>query len=149
MTTGSTVLEYRHDLAVPAERVFAALTESQHLERWLCDKAESDARPGGRIVLHWTGPEASAEPFEARWLVFEPGSSCAWEGGHSGYPDGYAGRVGFELAPQGEGTVLVTRHRIPARPDYQPVIERYRDAWPRALARLESYLTPGKAARPG
>ena len=82
-------------------------------------------------------------------MVFEPPMSCAYDGGHSGYPDGYAGRAGFELAPLGAGTVLITRHRLPARPDYEPIAAVYRGAWPRALERLVAYLDQGLGARPG
>ena len=136
------VLEFRTELSAPAERVYAALTEPHHLTAWFCDAAEIQLTAGGRITLRWTRPGASAEPFEGRWVVFEPAAGCAYEGGHAGYPDGYAGRVGFELARRGERTVLVTRHRLPARPDYESVTATYRDAWPRALARLRAYLTP-------
>jgi uncharacterized protein YndB with AHSA1/START domain len=142
MDTVTTVLEFRTELPAPPDRVFAALTEADHLTHWFCDQAESDAANGGRLLLRWTREGSNEQPFVARWLVFEPGRACAYEGGHSGYPDGYAGRVGFELAPLGDGTVLVTRHRLPARPDYEPIASRYRDVWPRVLSRLTEYLTP-------
>ncbi|OGF04982.1 MAG: hypothetical protein A2W00_08340 [Candidatus Eisenbacteria bacterium RBG_16_71_46] len=135
-----TVLDFRTELRAPIERVFAAVTEGPHLAHWLCDEARSDPQPGGRLTLIWTRPGSTPQPFEARWVVFEPTSSAAFDGGHSGYPDGYAGRVGFELASRGEGTVLVTRHRLPARPDYEPISATYRAAWPRALERLVAYL---------
>lgn len=51
-----------------------------------------------------------------------------------------ATRVGFELALLGTVAVLITRHRLPARPDYEPIVAVYRAAWPRALARLVAYL---------
>lgn len=137
-----TVLEYRTEFPAGPDRVFAALTDPSHLAHWFCHSAEGDPIPGGRIVMRWTGPAATEFPFEGRWVVFGPPQSCAYEGGHAGYPDGYAGRVGFELAARDGGTVLVTRHRIPSRPDYASVIATYRDAWPRALARLSEYLTP-------
>lgn len=135
-STAETVLEFRTDLPAPAERVFAALTEAGQLARWFCDAAELTAAAGGRITLRWTRPGASPQAFQGRWLVFEPPLRCAYEGGHAGYPDGYAGRVGFELASVGETTVLITRHRLPARPDYEPITALYRTTWPRALERL-------------
>ena len=126
-TSDSTVLEYRAEFPAPKARVFAALTEARHLEHWFCDSAESDARPGGRIVMRWTGHDASVEPFEARWDVVEPETSCAYQGGHAGYPDGDAGRVGFELSSREGGvTVLVTRHRLPPVARLPKVVARYR-----------------------
>ncbi len=139
-------LEYRTELAAPPARVFAALTEGAELLRWFCDRAASAPIPGGRLTLSWDGPDASERPFEGHWVVLRKPGSCAYEGGHAGYPDGYAGRVGFELAPVAGGTVLITRHLLPARPDYEPIAERYRAAWPRALARLAAYLEQAPAA---
>lgn len=142
-STATTLLEFRTELEASPEQVFAALTEGPGLARWFCDSAESNPAPGGRVVMRWERPGASSQPFEARWVVFQPPMSCAYEGGHAGYPDGYAGRAGFELAPRGQGgTVLITRHRLPARPDYESIVATYRGAWPRALARLLEYLTP-------
>ena len=138
----TTLLEFRTEISAPPERVYTALTEAQHLARWFCDQAESDPTEGGKLTLRWTRKGASPEPFAGHWVVLQPPTSCAFEGGHSGYPDGYAGRVGFELARRDTGSVLITRHRLPARPEYAPFAETYAGAWPRALARLVAYLTP-------
>lgn len=144
MTTlvATTLLEFRTELGAPPERVYAALTEGQHLTHWFCDQADSDPTEGGKVTLRWTRDDASPEPFIGHWLVLQPPTSCAFEGGHSGYPDGYAGRVGFEIARKEGGSVLITRHRLPARPEYAPIAESYAAAWPRALIRLAAYLTP-------
>jgi uncharacterized protein YndB with AHSA1/START domain len=146
-STASVLLEFRTELCAPLERIFAALTEGSHLARWFCDRAESAPTAGGRVTLRWDRPGSSAQPFEGRWVVFRKPIACAYEGGHAGYPDGYAGRAGFELAPRGPGAVLITRHRLPARPDYEPIVEVYRAAWPRALARLAAYLDADAEAR--
>jgi len=130
------LLEFRTQLPAPAATVFATLTERAGLARWFCDEAESVPAAGGRVAFRWRRPGSSEQPFEGHWVVFRAPYSCAFEGGHSGYPDGYAGRVGFELASHGGGVVLITRHRLPARPEYEPIAASYRTAWPRALARL-------------
>ena len=148
----TTLLEFRTELCAPPERVYAMLTQAEHLARWFCDQAESDPTEGGKMTMRWTREGASPQPFSGHWVVLRPPTSCAFEGGHSGYPDGYAGRVGFELASRGLGSVLITRHRLPARPDYGPVAESYLGAWPRALARLVAYLgaeEPVEPATPG
>jgi uncharacterized protein YndB with AHSA1/START domain len=130
------LLEFRTELAAPMARVFAALTEGRGLERWFCDQAESELARGGRLVLRWTRPGSSGLPFAGRWVEFQPPWRCAFEGGNADYPDGYAGRVEFELADHEAGTELVTRHHLPGRLDYEPIAVRYRAAWPRALDRL-------------
>jgi uncharacterized protein YndB with AHSA1/START domain len=41
-------------IAAPVERVWALLTEAEHVGRWFCDDgADIDLRPGGRMVLRW------------------------------------------------------------------------------------------------
>lgn len=142
--SGPDSLTFVTEVAAPPARVFAALTEARHLERWFCDHATSDPRAGGVLTLAWTGPRASAEPFRGSWTHFAPGLGCGYRGGHSGYPDGDAGEVSFDLEPLGGGTRLTTRHAFPPRPDYEPIAARYREAWPRVLARLADYLTPGR-----
>jgi uncharacterized protein YndB with AHSA1/START domain len=135
-------LEFTIEVAAPPARVFAALTEARHLERWFCSRATSEARTGGELTLEWSGPRASAEPFRGRWERFDPPLRCHYQGGHSGYPGGDAGAVSFDLEPLGQGTRVIVRHRFPARPEYRPIASRYQEAWPRALDRLAAYLTP-------
>ncbi len=50
--------------------------------------------------------------------------------------------MSFALVPDtSDGTRLTIRHQIPARPEYEPFVARYCEAWPRAIARLEAYLS--------
>ena len=137
-------LEFRTVLPAPPERVFAALTNAEHLARWFCDEAESEARVGGRLVLRWRREGSSEQPFTAEWVAFDPPNSCAFAGGQPEHPDGYTGRVDWALAPTALGTLLVTRHRMPPRVEYAPVAQLYAGAWPRALDRLVAYLTPAR-----
>ena len=39
----------------PPERVWAIVTEAQHLAGWFSDEAEIDLRPGGEMLLTWHG----------------------------------------------------------------------------------------------
>ncbi len=146
MTSTAHLLEFALDLAVPRARVWSALTEARHLERWFCDFAESEPRPGGRLLMGWTRPCSSPEPYEATWVAFDPPHACAHEGGHSGYPDDYAGRIEMELVPLGDGTRLTVRHAFPPRREYERFVETYHLAWPKALARLELHLATEEPA---
>ena len=41
-------------IAAPVERVWALLTEAEHVGRWFCDDgAEIDLKPGGEMVMRW------------------------------------------------------------------------------------------------
>ena len=133
-------LEFHTLLAAPAGRVFAALTAAEHLVHWFCDEAESDPRHGGRVSMRWRGPESSEHPFTGEWVAFDAPRACGFAGGQPGHPDGYAGRVDWALEPADGGTRLVTRHRLPPRIEYAPLVRTYAGAWPRALERLANYL---------
>ena len=88
------------------------------------------------------GPHASPEAYEARWQAWNPPHACAFTGGHAGYPDGDAGRIEYFVAEDGGDTRLHVRHTMPDRDEYEPIAERYRAAWPKALERLKAYLAP-------
>ncbi len=135
-------LEWTIGLAPRAERVFAAITEARHLEHWFCDAARCEPGVGGAILLRWSRAGSSAEPFEGAWTAWSPPVLAAYAGGHDGYPDRHAGTVTFALEDADGAPRLTVRHAFPPRAEYEPIADRYRDAWPRALARLTAYLTP-------
>jgi uncharacterized protein YndB with AHSA1/START domain len=92
----------------PVERVWQLITEAEHLGRWFGDAgAEIDLRPGGAMVLRWTGHTSrgrvvEVEPhtrFSYRWAPFkDPGG---------GEPDeGNSTLVEFTLQPEGDATRL-------------------------------------------
>ena len=139
-------LEFTVTLPAAADAVFEALTEARALARWFCDVCESEPRVNGRLLMRWTRAGSSREPFEARWVQFEPGLRAAYQGGHTGYPGGNAGTVWFELAAADDGTRLTVTHTLPASAGYEPMIEAWQRAWPRALERLGRALAPSERA---
>ena len=140
------LIELTVTLAAPRERAFAALTEARHLVRWFCDECESDARAGGALVMRWSRPGDSPQPFVARWIAFDPPQGASFEGGHSGYPGGSAGTVRFTLeSPPDRGTRLVVVHETSLGPEHEALLQGWLTAWPRALGRLALYLAPGAA----
>lgn len=142
MATASHVLAYVTMLTAPPARAFAALTEAAELAEWFCDASESEPRAGGRLVLRWSRPGPMALPWEGHWVTLDPPHACSYEGGNAGYPNGYSGQVAYELEAEGDGTRLTTTHTLPGVPAYDVWAERYRDVWPRTLARLVAYLEP-------
>jgi uncharacterized protein YndB with AHSA1/START domain len=96
-------------IAAPVKRVWALITEPQHLGRWFGDAgAEIDLRPGGAMVLRWDehgtshGRVVTVEPhtrFSYRWAPFkDPGGDEPAEGNST--------LVEFTLEPEGDGTRL-------------------------------------------
>jgi uncharacterized protein YndB with AHSA1/START domain len=93
----------------PVERVWALITDAEHVGRWFSDAgAEIDLRPGGEMVLRWTehgtshGRVVAVEPhsrFSFRWAPFkEPGGEEP--------VDGNSTLVELTLQPEGAGTRL-------------------------------------------
>ena len=135
-------LTFDTHLPAPPDRVFEVLTEGRHSARWFCDDCTSETREGGQLSMRWSRPGSSPQPFEAVWTAFQSPDACAYQGGHPGYPDGNGGAVEYTLLPAGTGTLLHVRHTLPDRAGYGPIAARFQVAWPRALVRLASYLTP-------
>jgi uncharacterized protein YndB with AHSA1/START domain len=96
-------------IAAPVERVWALLTEAEHIGRWFGDAgAEIDLRPGGEMVMHWAEHGTSRARVEAvephrrfayRWAPFrDPGGADPVEGNST--------LVEFTLSPEGGATRL-------------------------------------------
>lgn len=141
------VLEFDAELAAPPGRVFDAVTEGRHLQRWFCDACESEAQEDGRLTMRWHRAYSSPWPYEATWTVFEPPVRASCHGGHQGYPNRDAGTITFSLSPSGTGTKLHVTHEMGHPALYSNFAKGYSDAWPRALRRLADYLAPKVAEK--
>jgi uncharacterized protein YndB with AHSA1/START domain len=96
-------------IAAPVERVWALLTEAEHLGRWFGDAgAELDLRPGGALSLSWQrygtvrGRVVDVEAprrFSYRWSVLR-------ESFDSEPAEGNSTLVEFTLQAEGDGTRL-------------------------------------------
>lgn len=91
------------------ERVWALLTEAEHLGRWFGDAgAEIDLRPGGAFILRWEAGMISRGFVE----TVEPHSRFAWRWAQQDVPvdapldPGNSTLVEFTLEPAGDGTLL-------------------------------------------
>jgi uncharacterized protein YndB with AHSA1/START domain len=93
----------------PVDRVWALITEAEHVGRWFGDAgAEIDLRPGGAMVMRWNehgttrGRVVAVEPrtrFSYRWAPFkDPRGEEPVEGNST--------LVEFTLEPEGDGTRL-------------------------------------------
>jgi len=136
------VLDFDAELPAPPARVFSAITEGRHLERWFCDACESEAHEDGRLTMRWRRAFSSPWPYEATWIEFESPTRAVCRGGHQGYPNRDAGTITFEVTPAGAGSKLHVTHEMGSPDLYSTFAKGYSDAWPRALKRLADYLTP-------
>jgi uncharacterized protein YndB with AHSA1/START domain len=99
--------QIQHDVLVdaPVERVWAVITEAEHVGSWFGDAAEIDLRPGGAMTLTWekhgsiVGRVEKVEPpsfFSFRWAR-PPGAEPR---------EGNSTLVEFSLTAEGDGTRL-------------------------------------------
>lgn len=89
----------------PQDRVWAALTEAEHVARWFGDAAEVDLRPGGKMVFGW---KEYGDHYARVERVEPPGFfSYRWGRGTEVEPAaGNSTLVEFTLVPEGTGTRL-------------------------------------------
>ena len=103
---GSARIEREIVIDAPPERVWAALTEAEHLGEWFGnDGAEVDLRPGGSVVLRWKEHGV----YYSRIERVDPERFFSMRGAY--LPDeeprpGNSTLVEFTLAPEGDGTRL-------------------------------------------
>jgi uncharacterized protein YndB with AHSA1/START domain len=101
-------IERETTIDAPVERVWAVLTEPEHVGGWFADAgAEIDLRPGGAMRLSW----AEYGSVRARVEVVEPPRRFAyrWTAHFAGDAEPAAGNstlVEFMLTPEGGGTRL-------------------------------------------
>jgi uncharacterized protein YndB with AHSA1/START domain len=99
-------IERKTSIAAPVERVWALLTEAEHLGAWFGDAgAEIDLRPGGAMALTWEEHgtvRARVERVEPHRLF-----SYRWASRMDAEPaEGASTLVEFTLEPDGAGTLL-------------------------------------------
>ena len=102
-------IERETTIAAPVERVWAVLTEAEHIGSWFADAgAEIDLRPGGELVMRWQEHGMT----RARVEAVEPPRRFAyrWTAHHapqgSEPTEGNSTLVEFTLSPEGDGTLL-------------------------------------------
>jgi uncharacterized protein YndB with AHSA1/START domain len=98
-------IEHEIIINAPQDRVWAVLTEADHVAQWFGDSAEVDLRPGGKMVFGWKehgnhlALVESVEPpgfFSYRWARATGEEPVA----------GNSTLVEFTLTPDGPGTRL-------------------------------------------
>ncbi|MBI5104246.1 MAG: SRPBCC domain-containing protein [Solirubrobacterales bacterium] len=92
-------------IAAPVERVWALITEPEHLGTWFGDAgAEVDLRPGGALAVHW----AEHGTVHGRVEAVEAPHRFAWRWSTDGedFSAPKSTEVEFTLAAEGDGTRL-------------------------------------------
>jgi uncharacterized protein YndB with AHSA1/START domain len=97
-------IDYRTYVAVPPERVYAAISTGEGWSSWFMSGAIMDARPGGRYVFEWEafGGDRTTLKLEGTVVEAEAPRTLAfrWGSGHA------MTLVRFTLEPRGAGTMV-------------------------------------------
>lgn len=139
------------------ERVFAAWTRAEHVERWLTPgpgtklEAQVDCREGGTLSLVYHDPDGTVHRVGGRYLVVRPPERLVftWEWQSSEAPPpgplrplpldavGVETLVTVDFAPSAAGTLLTITHQR-FKTDVES--ERHGAGWTGALDQLPAYL---------
>jgi uncharacterized protein YndB with AHSA1/START domain len=128
-------LRLERRLAHPPEKVWRALTERPHLEKWFPGPFTGDLVAGGVILFDPPGHGTPA--LEGRVLEVDPPRVLAftWD----------TDVLRLELVPDGAGCVLVLEHTFDERPD----AASFAAGWQTCFDALEAVVAGGPAAEAG
>ena len=131
-------LSFKRTIGVPPAEVYRAFVHATALRDWLCDAAQTDARPGGRLYL-WTrsGFYAAGE-----FVRLEPGKKLvfSWFGRNEPAPT----RVQVSFDAQDGGTRLTLKHeQVGSGAKWAKTIKEIQDGWTESLENLQSVLETG------
>jgi uncharacterized protein YndB with AHSA1/START domain len=146
LTAPPNPLDKTYDLPASAERVFAAITESAHLDRWFAEHTRIEPREGGAYRFWgrhtaWINAEAQSD---GRITAFKPGSRLAytftWRDTHC--------EVDLRVEPSGDGASKL-HVRMSAAPPQMGFGEEcgwyMLDFWRHSVGNLRHYLKTGAA----
>lgn len=138
-------LVLRREVPFARERVWKAMTEPEHQNRWWGpdgfrnENVTMDFRVGGAWTFEMVGPEGTRYPNHAVFKEITPPSRLVFDHG-----DGQ--RIWFEtcitLQETDGGTLITLRQLFPSRESRDEVIEKYGaiEGGKQHLAKLEAYL---------
>ena len=123
---GAWQLRFTRTLAHPADKVWRAITDPQHLAAWFPTSIEGERRSGA--ALRFTFPNGEAEPFTGEMTACDPFTLLEFTWGGD--------TLRFELEPAGHKTILTLTDT------FTPVGKGARDAagWHACLDLLENHI---------
>jgi uncharacterized protein YndB with AHSA1/START domain len=121
----------------PAE-VYRAFTHATALRDWLCNAAQADPRPNGRIYLWWDDNYYAA----GHYTALTPGKKVAFT--WSGWREPGLMTVQVTLKEKKGGTLVsVTHGGLGSGAKWKDTRHAFEQAWPASLENLQSVLETG------
>jgi uncharacterized protein YndB with AHSA1/START domain len=132
---GRPAVRFRREFARPAERVWAAITNSDDLAHWFPSKVQMELRAGGTIEFSGD-PNLPDSASTGTILVFEPPARLAFTW--------HASELHFTIEPAGDGCTLTLTDVLDAR----NAAARNAAGWEVCLAELDKHLTGDSTTGP-
>jgi uncharacterized protein YndB with AHSA1/START domain len=109
-TEGGYMATYNRPLNYSAEKVWAALTQNDKLEKWMPNLEVKDLHPNGTIQFNMN--DGTGSSFDMKILDYKEYALLQYEWGE--------GWVRFELYPKDDGCLLLLKDFIPNLSDHTP-----------------------------
>jgi len=138
-------------LSVPVrarpERVWRCLTSARELCAWWTDRAETDARNGGRLRLVWPATaEDSAREARGTFVDLDPARKVAWV--WAGAPRGVPPLVSFFVEARRGGSTLTLHHgSFSTAPSASRRFQDWERLWQDGVAKLALYAETGRTVK--
>ena len=150
MTPSTHALRVERLLDAPADQIFEAWTNPDHMaqwyhfnDEWKIVRVESDARVGGRYRVSWQAPDGKLWHELGEYRVIDPPRklvmTCSFD-----FPDFQENEtlLSVELTQRGEQTLLVI---VQEGYRHQENRDNHQQGWPGFLDQLAGYLAAHKA----
>lgn len=134
----SSTLKFKHLVNAPPAEAFRAFVHATALRDWLCNAAQTDPRPGGRLFLWWDDAYSVASTF----TKFEPDKRLAFGWNAAREPGPMTVQVTF-TEKKGGTQVGVTHGGLGAGAKWKPTRQSLERNWPQSLENLGSFLESG------
>jgi uncharacterized protein YndB with AHSA1/START domain len=142
MAPKSRHLKFERLIQAPLVEVYRAFTNSTALREWLCDAAQADPRPNGRLYLWWNSGYSTS----GRFITVEPNQRIVFTWHGSSDPGDT--EVEVDLADKGGATQVTLRHtKVKARGTWIKFREEIQRGWEIGLENLASVLETGQDLR--
>jgi uncharacterized protein YndB with AHSA1/START domain len=132
----------RQSINAPAEEVYKAFTQAPVLRRWLCNQAQVDPRPGGKLLAWWDGGSFATGEYEQ----LKAGKKVAFTWCWMGVQD--PGWINVKITAEDEGSrITLTRSAKMKAKEWKKRAESLQADWEEALENLKSLLENGQDLR--
>jgi uncharacterized protein YndB with AHSA1/START domain len=128
---GRPAVRFRREIARPAERVWAAITNPDDLAHWFPSKVRMEPKAGGTIEFYGD-PNLPEAVSTGTVLVFDPPTTLAFSW--------LASELHFRIEPAGEGGCVLTLTDVLEARD---AAARNAAGWAVCLADLDKHLAEG------